>query len=138
MSRLRHRLSSSGRGSQAVATRQDGSYAVKAGTFSGATTAAAHPGDVLILWGTGFGATTPAAPAGVVTAADKLYQCDPVTATLGGAAVTVYGCALSPGWAGLYQVAIQVPASLAAGDYALKVMVDNATSPDGVILSVAK
>ena len=125
-------------GNQAVATRQDGSYAVKAGTFSGATTAAAHPGDVIVLWGTGFGATTPAVTPGIVTSNDKLYNCDPVTATLGGTAVTVYGCALSPGWVGLYQVAIQVPTSLAAGDYALKVMVDNAASPDGVILSVAK
>jgi uncharacterized protein (TIGR03437 family) len=124
-------------GNQAVATRQDGSYAVKAGTFSGATTAAAHPGDVIVLWGTGFGATTPAVASGILTPSDKLYNCDPVTATLGGAAVTVYGCALSPGWAALYQVAIQVPSTLAAGDYALKVVIDNASSPDGVILSIA-
>ena len=51
-------------GSQAVATRQDYSYAVKAGTLAGATTVAAKPGDVLILWGTGFGPTMPAAPVG--------------------------------------------------------------------------
>src|SRR5450759_3337128 len=43
-------------GSQAVATRNsDASLAVKDGTFPGATTVAAKPGDVLILWGTGFG-----------------------------------------------------------------------------------
>jgi len=48
--------------SQPVATRQDYSYAVKAGTFAGATTVAAKPGDVLILWGTGFGPTNPAPP----------------------------------------------------------------------------
>jgi len=125
-------------GSQAVATRQDGSYAAKAGTFSGANTVAAHPGEVVTLWGTGFGATTPTVAPGIQTPADKLYSCDPVTATVGGTAATVYGCALSPGMAGLYQVAIQVPASLAPGDYALKVMVDNATSPDGIILAVAQ
>ena len=123
-------------GNQAVATRQDGSLAVKAGTFSGATTTAAHPGDVIVLWGTGFGVTTPAAPAGTVTPSDKLYNCDPVTATVGGVAATVYGCALSPGWAGLYQVAIQVPKSLTAGDYPLRISIDNASSPDGVILAV--
>jgi uncharacterized protein (TIGR03437 family) len=67
-----------------------------------------------------------------------LYNCDPVTAALGGTAVTVYGCALSPGWAGLYQVAIQVPQSLAPGDYALKVSIGNASSPDGAILAVAR
>jgi len=125
-------------GSQAVATRTDGTYAVKSGTFSGADTTAAHAGEVVILWGTGFGATTPAVGPGIQTPGDKLYNCDPVTATVGGVAATVYGCALSPGWAGLYQVAIQVPASLTAGDHLLKVVIDNASSPDGVILSVAQ
>ena len=47
-------------GNQAVATRNsDASLAVKNGTFPGAATVAAKPGDVLILWGTGFGPTTP-------------------------------------------------------------------------------
>jgi uncharacterized protein (TIGR03437 family) len=123
-------------GNQAVATRTDNSLAVKAGTFAGATTSAAHPGDVLILWGTGFGATTPPAPQGVVTPSTQQYNCSPVTATLGTANLTVYGCALSPGSAALYQVAIQVPASMQPGDYPLQVQVSGAASPTGVILSV--
>jgi uncharacterized protein (TIGR03437 family) len=49
-----------------------------------------------------------------------------------------FGCALSPGFAGLYQVAIQVPASMADGDYPLVATVAGASSPDGVILSVKK
>ena len=49
----------------AVATRQDFTWAVANGTFSGVTTVPAKPGDVIILWGTGFGPTSPAAPAGV-------------------------------------------------------------------------
>jgi uncharacterized protein (TIGR03437 family) len=125
-------------GSQAVATRAaDNSYAVKAGTFAGATTVAAHPGDVLILWGTGFGATTPPVTQGIEVPSDQTYNCSPATVTLGSANATVYGCALSPGSAGLYQVAIQVPNSLASGDYTLKVTVNGAVSPDGVILSVS-
>src|SRR5207249_7074535 len=59
--------------SQVVATRQDYSYAVKAGTFAGATTVAAKPGEVLILWATGFGPTTPAAPLGVSVPASGGY-----------------------------------------------------------------
>jgi hypothetical protein len=34
-----------------------------------------------------------------------------VTVTVGGHAATVYGAALAAGYAGLYQVAIQIPAS---------------------------
>jgi len=124
--------------SQAVATRQDASLAVKNGTFAGATTVAAKPGDVLILWGTGFGPTTPTVTAGIQVPSDKQYNCSPVTISLGPAAPQVFGCALSPGFAGLYQVAIQVPGSMADGDYAIKATVSGASSPDGVILSVKK
>jgi uncharacterized protein (TIGR03437 family) len=126
-------------GSQAVATRNsDASLAVKNGTFAGATTAAAKPGDVLILWGTGFGPTTPPVAAGIQVPADKIYNASPVSIKLGTADAQVFGAALSPGFAGLYQVAIQVPASLADGDYALKATVAGASSPDGVTLSVKK
>ncbi len=126
-------------GSQVVATRNsDASLAVKAGTFAGATTVAAKPGDVLILWGTGFGPTTPPVAAGIQVPGDKVYNANPVTVKLGTTSAQVFGAALSPGFAGLYQVAIQVPASMADGDYALTATVSGATSPDGVILSVKK
>ncbi len=123
-------------GSQVVATRQDGSYAARDGTFPGATTVAAKPGDVLILWGTGFGRTNPAVELGVLVPAGIQHNCAPVTVKLGPADPLVFGCALSPGWAGLYQVAIQVPSSLSDGDYPLKVTVGGVSSPDGVVLSV--
>jgi len=124
--------------SQAVATRQDASLAVKNGTFAGATTVAAKPGDVLILWGTGFGPTTPPVSAGIQVPSDKQYNCSPVTIGLGSASPQVFGCALSPGFAGLYQVAIQVPSTMADGDYPIKATVNGTSSPDGVILSVKK
>jgi uncharacterized protein (TIGR03437 family) len=127
-------------GNQAVATRNsDGSLAVKAGTFAGATTAPAKPGDVLILWGTGFGPTTPPVAAGIQVPSDgTIRNTSPVTIKIGTADAQVFGSALSPGFAGLYQVAIQVPASMADGDYTLKATVSGVTSPDGVILSVKK
>jgi uncharacterized protein (TIGR03437 family) len=123
-------------GSQVVATRQDGSLAVRDGTFPGVATVAARPGDVLILWGTGFGRTNPVVEPGVLVPAGILYNCAPVTVKLGATDPLVFGCALSPGSAGLYQVAIQVPSSLPDGDYPLKVTVGGASSPDGVVLSV--
>ena len=123
-----------------MATRNsDGSLAVKAGTFAGATTAPAKPGDVLILWGTGFGPTTPPVAAGIQVPSDgTIRNTSPVTIKIGTADAQVFGSALSPGFAGLYQIAIQVPASMADGDYALKATVSGVTSPDGVILSVKK
>ncbi len=126
-------------GNQAVATRQDFSWAVKDGTFAGASTAAAKPGDVIILWGTGFGPTSPAVPIGVQVPADQTYStAAPVTVTLGGTPVTVYGAALASGNAALCQVAIQVPASFADGDYPIQASIGGVQSPSGVVLSVRK
>jgi uncharacterized protein (TIGR03437 family) len=126
-------------GSQTVATRLDGSLAVKDGTFAGATTVAAKPGDVLVLWGTGFGPTTPPVAAGIQVPGDQVYfTASPVSIKIGTVDAPQFGCALSPGFAGLYQVAIQVPASMADGDYPLVATVAGASSPDGVILSVKK
>lgn len=126
-------------GSQTVATRLDGSLAVKDGTFAGATTVAAKPGDVLTLWGTGFGPTTPAVAAGIQVPGDQVhFTASPVSVKIGTVDVQQFGCALSPGFAGLYQVAIQVPASMADGDYPIVATVAGASSPDGVILSVKK
>jgi uncharacterized protein (TIGR03437 family) len=48
----------------------------------------------------------------------------------------VYGAALTAGYAGLYQVAIQVPMSLADGDWPLVATIGGVASPGGVLLSV--
>jgi uncharacterized protein (TIGR03437 family) len=125
-------------GSQVVATRQDYSYAVKAGSFAGATTVAAKPGEVIILWGTGFGPTFPAAPVGVSVPGSGGYSmASAPTVTINNTQATVYGGALAPGSAGLYQIAIQVPATLADGNWPIQASIGGATSPTGVIISVA-
>jgi uncharacterized protein (TIGR03437 family) len=125
-------------GGQAVATRQDYSYAVKAGAFAGATTVAAKPGEVIILWGTGFGPTMPAAPLGQSVPLSGGYPTALApTVTINNMPAIVYGAALAPGSAGLYQVAIQVPTSLADGDWPIQASVGGISSPSGVVLSVA-
>jgi uncharacterized protein (TIGR03437 family) len=124
-------------GSQAVATRQDYSYAVKPGTFAGATTVAAKPGEVIILWATGFGPTMPAAPVGVSVPAGSYPTASSPTVTINNTPVIVYGAALASGSAGLYQIAIQVPNMLADGDWPIQVNIGGALSPTGIILSVA-
>lgn len=121
-------------GNSAVATHLDYSYALKNGALSTPTVPAA-PGEVIILWGTGFGPTTPAAPSGQVVSGGP-YMVNGVTVTVGGITAQVDGVALAPGLAGLYQVAIQVPASLANGDYPVIAGVNGQQSPTGVILTV--
>ncbi|HEX3743125.1 MAG TPA: IPT/TIG domain-containing protein [Bryobacteraceae bacterium] len=124
-------------GNQVVATRTDFSYAVKAGTFASATTAAAKPGDVIILWATGFGPTSPVAPTGVAVPGDKAYATSSLPGiTIDNVPATVYGAALAPGSAGLYQIAIQVPPSLPDGDWPIQALIGGAMSPAGTILSV--
>jgi uncharacterized protein (TIGR03437 family) len=127
-------------GTYAVATRQDYSWAVKNGTFAGTATVPAKPGDVLILWGTGFGPTNPPAPVGQQVPGGNTfyYTASPVTVTVGGSPATVYYALLAPGNAALYQVAIQVPPTLADGDYPIVATISGASSPAGTLLTVAK
>ena len=123
-------------GKYTVATRQDFTWAVANGTFAGVTTVAAKPGDVIILWGTGFGPTTPATPVGVQVPPNAYSTANPVTVTVGGTNATVYGAALAPGFAGLYQVAIQIPASAQDGDLPIVATINGAQSPAGVLITV--
>ncbi len=124
-------------GSQVVATRQDYTYAAKAGTFAGSTTVPAKPGDVIILWGTGFGPTIPAAPTGSsVPASGGFSTASAPTITINNTPAIVYGAALAPGSAGLYQIAIQVPTTLADGDWQIQAAIGSVASPAGTILSV--
>jgi uncharacterized protein (TIGR03437 family) len=122
----------------AVATYTDYSYAVKDGAIPGLATVPAKRGDVLILWGTGFGPTTPAAPVGgVVPANGTTYSTtDKVTVTVGGVPATVYGAALASGFAALYQVAIQVPASVASGDQFIVAQVGGVSSPATTLINI--
>jgi uncharacterized protein (TIGR03437 family) len=124
-------------GNYAVATHQDFSLAVKNGTFPGTTTVPAAPGDVIILWGTGFGPVSPAVPAGIETPSNAIYNtATQVTAKVGSQSATVYGAALAPGYAGLYQIAIQIPAGLSNGDYPVVATIDGAESATTTLITV--
>jgi uncharacterized protein (TIGR03437 family) len=125
-------------GDYAVATRQDFSPAVKNGTIPGTITVPAKPGDVIILWGTGFGPTSPSAPVGgeVPSGSITYNTANAVSVTVGGNPAMVYGAALASGYAGLYQVAVQIPASLANGDYPMIATVSGAQSPSTTLITV--
>jgi uncharacterized protein (TIGR03437 family) len=124
-------------GTYAVATNTSYGLAVKNGTFPTVTTTPAQPGQVIVLWGTGFGPTSPAAPIGVQVPSTGTYNtATPVTVTVGSVNATVYGAALTPGLAALYQVAIQIPTSLANGDYPIVATINGVSSPSTTLITV--
>ncbi len=122
-------------GNQPVATHLDYSIAAKDGTFSGLTTVPAKPGEVITLWGTGFGPTNPPVPAGQEPTVAAAPTQNPVAVTLGGTSVPVLGAVLSS-YAALYQIAIQIPASMPDGDYPIVATVSGVQSPGTFSLTV--
>jgi uncharacterized protein (TIGR03437 family) len=87
----------------------------------------AHAGDVLLVYATGLGQTTPGLRTGVLTGGDSLARTAAVTATIGGKPATVAYSIASPGFAGLYQVAVTVPAGV-SGNAALQIAEGTALS----------
>jgi uncharacterized protein (TIGR03437 family) len=124
-------------GKYAVATRPDFSLVAKPGLFPGATTVPAKPGDTIILWGTGFGPTNPAIPAGQTVDRTTSLVTNP-TIRVGGATAQLVGGALSQGFAGLYQIAVRLPDTLADGDQKIEAEVGGIRSPDNVFITIQK
>ena len=119
-----------------LATDTNYNILAKNGTVSGLTTTATKPGETIILWGTGFGPTTPPAPLGQAVPSDQAYRVAGVTVTIGGTPANVIATALSPGNAGLYQVAITVPLGLAGGDYSVIATTADGTHSPAINLTV--
>jgi uncharacterized protein (TIGR03437 family) len=112
-------------------------YALVGNPSTIAGTVAAHTGDILILWATGFGQTSPPTPAGIVVTGAPAVVTRPTT-TVGGVSVgLVSNPVLSPGSAGLYQVAIQLPSSIPTGVVAIQALIAGAISPAGISLFVS-
>jgi uncharacterized protein (TIGR03437 family) len=123
-------------GKYAVTTRQDFSLVGPTTLFAGSTTPA-KPGDVVILWGTGFGVTTPPLASGQLVPSTQLYSvANPPVITVGGVQATVYGAALAPGFAGLYQIAIRIPLTVGSGDQPVIARVGSVSSPTSVYVTV--
>jgi uncharacterized protein (TIGR03437 family) len=101
--------------------------------FAAATSV--QPGETIVLWGTGFGPTNPPEAVGQLTSGAPAVTTLPAV-TIGGVQAQVLSAVMSPGFAGLYQLAVQVPGSLSDGDQAIVAQVDGVQSPANVWLTV--
>jgi uncharacterized protein (TIGR03437 family) len=79
----------------------------------------ARAGDIILVYSTGLGVTTAALQSGQVTpgpgTTSTFYNTAPATVTVGGREARVIYSIASPGFAGLYQTAFEVPAGAGTG-----------------------
>jgi uncharacterized protein (TIGR03437 family) len=96
----------------AVGVLDDGAYAMPAGAIAQVNSRPAKPGETIIFYGVGFGLVTPASPAGqIVQQANTLSSNFQIS--IGGQAATWQYAGLAPGFTGLYQFNVTVPAATA-------------------------
>jgi uncharacterized protein (TIGR03437 family) len=88
----------------------------------------AHAGDALLIFAAGLGQTNPPIASGALVPSGTLAQtAATVTVTIGGKPAPVVYSIASPGFAGLYQVAVTVPTGL-SGAVSLTMQESNAIS----------
>ena len=104
------------------------------GSIPGRQTRPAASGEFLSIFCTGLGATNPTVPAGQPGGGQPVTT--PVTATLGGVNAPVTFAGLAPGFVGLYQVNVQVPEGVAAGDAVSLVITQTEVSSNTVTIAV--
>ncbi|MFN0168047.1 MAG: BACON domain-containing protein, partial [Bryobacteraceae bacterium] len=125
-------------GNQVVATSADNfQWRVRPGTFEGAQTVSAQPGEVVVLWGTGFGPTNPPTPAGQVVV-NAGFVVNAVRVTVGGTEAEYFGAAMTPDFTALCQVAIRIPANAPDGDLPVVVTMGGISSPTNAVISVRR
>jgi uncharacterized protein (TIGR03437 family) len=103
----------------AAALNQDGSI--------NSVTDPAPAGSVIAVYMTGLGPANSPLASGNAAPASPLLTVNGVAASIGGASAQVMFAGLAPGFAGLYQVNIQVP-SLPSGQYDLQIVVNGSGS----------
>ncbi len=97
----------------------------------------AHAGDYLQVYATGLGAVSNTPQTGAEAGVSPLsYLIGKATATIGGVQAPVTFAGLAPGFIGLYQVNVQVPQGVAAGDAIPVIISIGATASNTVAISV--
>ena len=94
----------------------------------------------MVLYVTGEGQTTPPGVTGKVNNVSRVEDLpvptQPVTASVGGQMATVLFAAEAPGFLGLMQVNVQLPASASSGNVPVVVSVGGISSQAGVTVAV--
>ena len=102
------------------------------------TTSPAVAGEVVQVFCTGLGATEPRVTSGKpAPAAEPLARVVvPVEAQVGGQPATVHFAGLAPGFVGLYQVNVEIPAEIAPGSEVPLVLLQNGVPSNTVTLAI--
>jgi uncharacterized protein (TIGR03437 family) len=93
-------------------------------------------GSAVIVYCTGLGVAGPQVPTGAVAPASPLSSVPGVTASVGDAPAQVYFAGLAPGFVGLEQVNVIIPAGTAAGYQSLVLTVGGESSQSWVMVNV--
>jgi uncharacterized protein (TIGR03437 family) len=119
-----------------VALFADGTYVLPTGAIAGLTSRPAQPGDEIVLYGVGFGPVTPNLQAGqLVQEANTLMSS--LVMSVGGVPVTDLPYAgLAPGFTGLYQFNVVVPANAGNGAVPLTFTVGGVAGTQTLYLAV--
>jgi uncharacterized protein (TIGR03437 family) len=106
----------------------DYAYVAAVGALPGVTSRPAQAGDYILLFATGLGQTNPPYPAGqVLTAAYPVPDLSKVSVLIGGQPALVHFAGMT--YAGLFQINIQAPSGVPAGDQPIVLGVAGQTSP---------
>jgi uncharacterized protein (TIGR03437 family) len=118
-----------------AAVGTDGLYIAPSSVIPGAR--AAVSGEVLVVYALGLGATTPAQTVGVP--APGIASAAAPTITIGGVTLSpsdVIYAGVSPGFIGLYQINLRVPAGVPSGNQPIVIRIGGNSSPAGGYLAM--
>ena len=105
-------------------------------SLNAATNSAAR-GSVIQIFATGLGPTNPVVPSGTAApSSPPAVVTNAVTATIGGITVPVQFAGLAPGFVGLYQVNVEIPAGVTPGPDVPLVLLQSGVPSNSVTLAV--
>jgi uncharacterized protein (TIGR03437 family) len=92
-----------------VALLPDGTYVAPTGSIPGVVSRPAHPGETIVMYGIGFCCVSPNIPLGQI-ATQQNQMLPPVIMQFDGSSANITYSGLAPGYVGLYQFNVVVPA----------------------------
>ena len=127
-------LNQQGTGQGAILIANTDILVAPVGSIPGRQTRPADGGEFISIFCTGLGATSPTVGAGEPGAGEAVTT--PVTATIGGVNASVSFAGLAPGFVGLYQVNVEIPAGVEPGAEVNLVLFQNGVPSNTVTLAI--